>query len=103
MCWFYLGLAAVAEILFVLTMKLSDGFTRIGYALGCIAAGSIGLFFLALATKKIPIATAYAIWTGLGVVGTVLLDYFLFQTPLSSAKLTCIALILAGAVGLKLL
>ena len=103
MSWFYLALASLAEILFVLTMKLSDGFTRVGYSVCSIAVMSAGVFLLAIAVKKIPVATAYAIWTGLGVVGTVLLDYCLFHAPFSCAKLTCIALILLGALGLKLL
>ena len=71
MSWFYLALAALAEILFDLTMKLSEGFTRIGYSVCSIAVMSAGVFLLAIAVKKIPVATAYAIWTGLGVVGTV--------------------------------
>ena len=103
MCWFYLMLAAVAEILFVFEMKLSNGFSKVGHAVCCLIVMSVGVFLLSLAIRKIPVATAYAIWTGLGVVGTMLLDCLVFNAPFSSARTGCILLILVGVVGLKLL
>ena len=103
MSWFYLTLAAAAEILFVFEMKLSDGFTRIGHSLCSLAVMGLGVFLLSLAVRKIPIATAYAIWTGLGVVGTVAIDFFIFHSPFSLPRLACILFILIGATGLRFL
>lgn len=103
MSWFYLALAAVSEILFVLEMKLSDGFSKIGHSVICLIIMSFGVFFLSLAVRKIPVGTAYAIWTGLGVTGTIIIEILFFNTPLSPARAGCIILILTGVVGLKLL
>ncbi len=101
--WIFLLLAACAEIGFVLEMKLSDGFSRISHAAASLIIMCLGVFFLSLAIRKIPVATAYAIWTGLGIVGTVVLEICFFGAPVSVAKLLCIFLILCGAAGLKLL
>ena len=103
MSWIFLLLAACAEIGFVLEMKLSDGFSRLGHAAASLFIMCLGVFVLSLAIRKIPVATAYAIWTGLGIVGTAVLEICFFGAPPSAAKLFCIFLILCGAAGLKLL
>ena len=103
MSWFLLLLAALAETVFVMEMKLSNGFTRLGHSLVSIIVMLIGVFLLSLVVRKIPVATTYAIWTGLGIIGTVLVEYFFFAQPLSVGRIICISLILLGAIGLKLL
>lgn len=102
MCWLYLLFAGAAEILFVLEMKLSDGLSKAGHTLGSVVFGVLGFVFLSFAMKKIPVATAYAIWTGIGVVGTIILENALFHVPFSPVRVGCIAAILTGIIGLKL-
>ncbi|MDO5581017.1 MAG: multidrug efflux SMR transporter [Planctomycetia bacterium] len=103
MSWLFLFLAAAAEIVFVFEMKLSDGFTKIGHAVASLIIMSLGVFFLSIAIRRIPVATGYAVWTGLGIIGTVFLESWYFQEPFSLGRIACIALILTGVIGLKLL
>lgn len=101
--WIMLLLAGVFEVTWALSMKLSDGFTKlvpsIVTGLGYIASA----VFLAMALKKLPIGTAYAMWTGFGIVGTSLFGFFLFREALTLPQIGCIVLIIAGVAGLKLL
>ena len=102
MVWFTLVVAGLLEIGWAIGLKYTDGFSRpmpTVLTLACMAA-SVGL--LGLALKTLPVGTAYAIWTGIGAVGTAILGIALFGDPATPARLACIALIVAGIVGLKL-
>lgn len=102
MAWTYLFFAGLFEIGWAVGLKYTDGFTRLWPTLGTVAAMVISLFLLGLALRDLPLGTAYAVWTGIGAVGTVILGIFLFQDPATAIRLGCIGLILAGIVGLKL-
>ncbi|MBR1660385.1 MAG: multidrug efflux SMR transporter [Oscillospiraceae bacterium] len=103
MQWIMLLLAGVFEVGWATAMKLSEGFTKpapsIVTALGYILSAA----FLAMALKKLPLGTAYAMWTGFGIVGTSVLGAVMFHEALSLPQLICILVIAAGIVGLKLL
>jgi quaternary ammonium compound-resistance protein SugE len=102
MAWFYLSLAGVLEIGWAIGVKYTDGFTRLLPSLGtlfCMAA-SIALYGLAL--KTLPVGTAYAVWAGIGAVGTALLGIVLLGEPANAMRLLCIGLIVSGIIGLKL-
>jgi len=102
MGWLYLLGAGIAEIGWAVGLKYTEGFTRpVPTALTvCSMAVSLGL--LGLALRELPLGTAYAIWTGIGTVGTVLLGVLLFGEAATVIRLACVGLILAGIVGLKL-
>jgi quaternary ammonium compound-resistance protein SugE len=102
MSWLVLVLAGLLEIAWAVGLKYSHGLTRLwpSVATGVALAGSMGL--LALAMRTLPLGTAYAVWTGIGTVGTAVLGVVLFREPATAMRLTCIALIVAGIVGLKL-
>ncbi|AUS09901.1 quaternary ammonium compound-resistance protein SugE [Laceyella sacchari] len=102
MAWFYLLIAGVFEVVWAISLKQSHGFTRLYPSLITIGGMIVSFFFLALATKTLPIGTAYAIWTGIGAVGAVLLGIFLFNEPRDLSRLFFLGLILAGIIGLKL-
>ncbi len=101
MAWLVLGVAGLFEVAWAIGLKYTDGFTRpwpsIGTALGMV----ISVVLLAWAMKTLPVGTAYAVWTGIGAVGTVVLGIVLFDEPATVARLACIALIVAGIAGLK--
>lgn len=102
MTWFYLFLAGLLEVGWAVGLKYTAGFTRLLPSVFTIVAmlGSIGL--LGLALRTLPLGTAYAIWTGIGTVGTVIFGIIVLDEPASIARLLCIALIVAGILGLKL-
>jgi len=102
MAWVILFVAGLTEVGWAIGLKYTEGFTRpvpTGLTVACMIV-SIGL--LGLALKTLPIGTAYAIWTGIGTIGTALLGIYLFGESASAMRLACIALIVAGIVGLKL-
>jgi quaternary ammonium compound-resistance protein SugE len=102
MSWLVLVLAGLLEIGWAVGLKYSHGLTRLWPSVATAVAlvGSMGL--LALAMRTLPLGTAYAVWTGIGTVGTAVLGIVLFREPATAMRLTCIALIVAGIVGLKL-
>ena len=102
MAWIYLLLAGVFEIGFAIGLKYTEGFTRLWPSAATIVAAAISLWLLTQALRTIPIGTAYAVWTGIGAVGVATLGILLFSDSASPARLACIALIIAGVVGLKL-
>jgi quaternary ammonium compound-resistance protein SugE len=102
MAWTYLLVAALFEISWAIGLKYAQGFTRLWPSALTIAAMVVSLFFLALAVRAIPVGTAYAIWTGIGAVGTATLGVILFAEPVSVWRVVCLLLILAGVIGLKL-
>ncbi len=101
--WIMLLLAAVCEVAWAITMKLSEGFSRLTPSIITAVGYLASAWFLSLALKKLPLGTAYAMWTGFGIVGTSLLGMLLFHESLSLPQFICIALIVAGIIGLKLL
>ena len=100
--WIYLLIAGLFEVGWAIGLKYTDGFSRLWPSLGTAAAMVVSLAFLGLALKTLPVGTAYAIWTGIGAVGTVILGIVLFAEPATAMRLGCVALIVAGIVGLKL-
>ena len=94
MSWTILVIAGLFEVGWAIGLKYTQGFT-----LGAMAI-SVGL--LGLAMRDLPVGTAYAVWTGIGAVGTVILGIVLFNDPANAARLVCVGLILAGILGLKL-
>lgn len=101
--WVLLLLAGLLEVIWVLAMKASDGFTRHRYTVITLAAAGVSFWLLGVALKVLPVGTAYAVWTGLGAVGAALLGIVLFNEPAGAARLACVALIVIGIFGLKLL
>jgi quaternary ammonium compound-resistance protein SugE len=102
MAWLLLLLAGLCEVAWAMTLKYSEGFTRLWPTLGMLAGGLLSVYLLSLATKQIPIGTAYAVWTGVGAVGTALLGIAIYHEPRSALRLGCIVLIVAGIAGLKI-
>jgi len=103
MHWTLLLVAAALEIVWASGLKSTAGFTRLWPSTGVIAAMGASMFLLALAARGLPIGTAYAVWTGIGAAGTAIVGMLLFNESASPARLVCLALIVAGVVGLKFL
>lgn len=101
MPWILLTLAGLFEIGWAIGLKYTDGFTRIVPTALTAASMLISIVLLGLAVKTLPMGTAYAIWTGIGTVGTVILGIVLFAEPVTAMRLGCIALIVTGILGLK--
>ena len=101
MPWTALVIAGLFEIGWAVGLKYTDGFTRPWPTLGTVGAMVISIALLGLAMRELPIGTAYAVWTGIGAVGTVTLGIVLFGESASPARLACVALIVAGIIGLK--
>jgi quaternary ammonium compound-resistance protein SugE len=102
MSWALLVCAGLFEIGWAIGLKYTEGFSRLWPSIGTGLAMVISVVLLALAMKTIPVGTAYAIWTGIGAVGTVALGIVLFGEPATVARLLCVGLIVCGIVGLKL-
>jgi len=101
MAWIYLFFAGLFEVGWAIGLKYTEGFSRLWPSLWTVAAMAISLFLLAVALKTLPVGTAYAVWTGIGAVGTAALGMYLFGEPATAARLASIGLIGAGIVGLK--
>lgn len=101
MAWLLLLFAGLCEIGWAVGLKLSDGFTRLGASVLTVLAMAVSIVLLGLAMRELPLGTAYAAWTGIGAVGTVLLGILLFDESASAGRLFCVSLIVAGIVGLK--
>lgn len=102
MPWLYLFIAGLLEVGWAIGLKYTNGFTRLWPSVGTGAAMIVSFFFLSLALKTIPVGTGYAVWTGIGAVGTAILGIILFGESMEPMRLASIALIVAGIVGLKL-
>lgn len=100
--WLSLGIAGVFEIIWAVGLKYTDGFSKLWPSMVTLWAMGISLYFLAQAIKTIPLGTGYAIWTGIGAAGTAILGIMLFAESAQVMRLSCIALIIVGIVGLKL-
>lgn len=102
MAWLTLFVAGLFEVGWAVGLKLTEGFTRPLPTLLTVASMAVSLGLLGLALKSLPLGTAYAVWTGVGTVGTALLGILLFGESADAARLLCISLIVAGILGLKL-
>ena len=102
MVWILLVLAGLFEIVWAVGLKYTAGFTRLWPTVGTVAAMIVSFGLLAHVLKTLPIGTAYAIWTGIGAVGTALVGIIVLGESASPARLACIGMIAAGIVGLKL-
>lgn len=100
--WLSLGIAGAFEVVWAVGLKYTDGFSRFWPSLLTLWAMAISLYFLSQALKAIPLGTGYAVWTGIGAAGTAILGIVLFSESAALLRLFCIALIVAGIVGLKL-
>lgn len=101
--WLLLIVASLFEMGWAIGLKYTAGFTRLAPSLLTIIAMMISMGLLGLAARSLPIGTAYAVWTGIGMAGTVLLGILLFGDSANVPRLACVTLILIGIVGLKLL
>ena len=101
MAWVVLFVAGLFEIGWAIGLKYTEGFTRLVPTLATAASMVVSLGLLGLALKTLPVGTAYAVWTGIGSVGTALLGILLFGESTSALRLACIGLIVAGIIGLK--
>lgn len=102
MSWLVLVVAGLFEVGWAIGLKYTEGFTRLWPTLGTVLAMVISVALLGLAMKQLPVGTAYAIWVGVGAVGTVILGIILLGDSASPARLISVGLIIAGIIGLKL-
>lgn len=102
MSWLILVLAGLFEIGWAIGLKYTEGFTRFWPTVGTVAAMVVSLSLLGVAMKSLPMGTAYAVWVGVGAVGTAILGMVLLQEPANAGRLISLALIVAGIIGLKL-
>jgi quaternary ammonium compound-resistance protein SugE len=101
--WAILVVAGLLEIVWSSSMKASEGFTKHMYTGVTLVAAWLSFWLLGLAMKSLPLGTAYAVWTGIGAVGAAVLGIVFFKEPATAARILCIAAIVGGIVGLKLL
>ena len=97
-----LGVAGIFEIVWATFMKLSEGFTKLGWTVLTLASMALSFILLAKVTKTLPLGTAYAIWTGIGALGSVLVGIIFFKEPVSFWRIFFALTLLVGIVGLKL-
>jgi quaternary ammonium compound-resistance protein SugE len=102
MGWFFLLIAGFAEIGSVISLKCADGFKKWPSTISCLVCGSLSFYFLSLSVTSLPVGTAYAIWTGIGSVGSVLAGMIFFNEPRNLRSTIWIMCIIAGAVGVKI-
>lgn len=103
MAWLYLLVAGLLEIVWATALRYTEGFTRFRPSALTIVAATASFFLLAHALKVLPIGTAYAIWVGTGVGGVTIFRIVVFGEPASLARIGCLALILTGIIGLKVM
>jgi len=102
MAWVYLFFAGILEIGWAIGLKYTEGFTKLVPSLLTAGSMAASVFLLAIALKTLPVGTGYAVWTGIGAVGTAILGIALLGEPATIARMGSIALIVAGIIGLKL-
>jgi len=103
MAWVFLFIAGLFEIAWAIGLKYTEGFTKLGPSALTIGAMVASVLLLGLALRDLPVGTGYAVWTGIGTVGTAILGIYLFGEPATAMRLVCIALIVSGIAGLKFL
>ena len=103
MAWTYLFIAGLFEIGWAVGMKYTHGFSRLWPTVAVLVSMILSVYFLSIAIKSIPVGTAYAVWTGIGIVGTTILGIILFNETVSVLRVLFISLILISVVGLKVI
>lgn len=103
MTWIILLIAGLLEVAWAVGLKYTHGFTRLVPSVFTLVSMAASVFLLALAMRQLPLGTAYAVWTGIGTVGTAIAGMIMLGEPAGAMRLGCIALIVAGILGLKLL
>ena len=103
MNWLYLTIAGFFEVFWAAGLKFSHGFTKILPSVLTVIGMLASFYFLSLALKKLPLSIAYAVWTGIGTVGTVLFGVLYFGESISLAKIICVSMIVGGIMGLRVL
>jgi quaternary ammonium compound-resistance protein SugE len=101
MAWLVLAVAGLFEVGWAIGLKYTDGFSRLWPSVATAAAMVVSVVLLGWAMRSLPVGTAYAVWTGIGAVGTVVLGIVLFGEPATLGRLVCVTLIVAGIIGLK--
>jgi len=101
MNWIILFLAGIAEISWAIALKYAEGFTKLWPSVLVLTIGTVSLWLLSVAAKTIPLGTAYAVWTGIGILGTSVIGMLYFQEPITLLKLAFVACILIGIIGLR--
>lgn len=102
MAWWYLFAAGLCEVGWAVGLKYTQGFTRLWPSVATGILLAVSMILLALAVRTLPLGTAYAVWTGIGIVGTAIVGIVLFAEPATAIRLLCIALIVGGILGLRL-
>ncbi|HSI45416.1 MAG TPA: quaternary ammonium compound efflux SMR transporter SugE [Methylophilus sp.] len=102
MAWFILVIAGLFEVCWAIGLKYTEGFSKLWPTVGTVLAMIISLGLLGIAMKTLPVGTAYAIWVGVGAIGTVILGMVLFGEPVTMLRISSLVLIVAGIIGLKL-
>lgn len=102
MSWFILVIAGLFEVVWAVGLKYTEGFTRLWPTLGTLAAMAVSVALLGIAMKSLPMGTSYAVWVGIGTIGTVILGIFLLNEPVNPLRLLSLTFIVIGVLGLKL-
>ena len=102
MAWTYLFIAGLLEIGWAIGLKYTDGFTKLWPTVGTVVSMAVSLGMLGIAMKSLPVGTAYAVWVGVGAVGTAILGIVLLGEPANAGRMISLGLIVAGIIGLKL-
>ena len=102
LAWFLILVSGILEIAFASSLQLSNGFTRFMPAASALVFGALSVYVMSLSLHVIPIGTAYAVWAGIGAVGTVVVGLLAFNESVSLVRLLCVAFIVIGIVGLQL-
>jgi quaternary ammonium compound-resistance protein SugE len=102
MAWVILVVAGILEVGWAVGLKYTEGFTRVRVSVATVSAMAISMTLLGVAMRTLPLGTAYAVWTGIGTAGTVIVGILLFGEPASFVRLFCVFLIVLGIIGLKL-
>ena len=103
MNWIILVLAGLFEIIWAMGLKYTDSFTRLLPSIYTLGAMAVSVYLLSVATRTLPISTVYAVWTGIGTIGVALAGILIYKEPANTSRIICIALIVTGIVGLKLI
>ena len=102
MAWTYLLIAGLCEIVATTVFRYTDGLTKLGPSVACFAIGLISFLLLGRSLSGISLGTAYAVWTGIGAAGTVIIGIAFYGEPTSMMRLVCLAMLIGGIIGLKL-
>ncbi|QIZ66737.1 MULTISPECIES: DMT family transporter [Geobacillus] len=102
MAWVYLVVAGIFEIVWAISLKYTAGFTRLWPSVVTVAGMAASFYFLSMATKTLPIGTAYAVWTGIGAMGAVIIGMLFLNEPVTVPRVIFLLFILVGLIGLKL-